>query len=311
VETDGYIYVYPAQPQFIYVPTYDPAVVYFRRSGFFPGPAIWFSVGFVIGAWLNHDCDWQHHRVFYHGWEHGPAWLVRSRPYIHVNNIYVNSRYQNVIVNRAVVDHRVNYGALNRYQAIHRDTDYSAVRHQRGEVGQSRVPAAAGQPRPDNKIIRRNIDPNDARIDANRGRGQLPQAPPQAPPQGRTETRAPHTPIQGPVVAPAPQQEERARRPDINRTQPVSPAPRPQVTQPPQPRPQVNPNVQAPRSQGSVFGGNQGRNDTQDASRRGQASRGNVYQPAPAARTAAQPRAQNSPPVQAGQPGRPQGRRPR
>jgi hypothetical protein len=180
VETDGYIYIYPAQPQYIYVPAYDPAIVYFPRPRPFSGPVIWFSIGFAIGAWLNHDCDWHHHRVFYHGWERGPVWVVRSRPYIRLNNIYVNTRYQNVIVNRTVVNHRVNYGALDRYQAIHRNTDFSNVRREHGVTGDRRDAGVPARPFPDNKIIRRNIDPKDPRIDANRGHGPTREGPPEA-----------------------------------------------------------------------------------------------------------------------------------
>lgn len=171
VETDGYIYIYPATPQYIYVPTYDPAVVYFHRPAFFLGPVIGFGIGFAIGAWLNHDCDWRQHRVFYHGWEHGPAWVQRSRPFIRFNDIYVGPRHREIIVNRGVMDHHVNYGALDRYRAIHRDTDFGGVRRQRGGFPEHRIPPVAGQSHPDNQIIRRNIDRSDQRIDANRGRG--------------------------------------------------------------------------------------------------------------------------------------------
>lgn len=305
VETGGYIYIYPAQPQYIYVPTYDPAVVYFQRPAFFFGPLISFSVGFVIGAWLNHDCDWQHHRVFYHGWERGPVWVTRSRPFIRVNNIYVNNRYQNVIVNRTVVDRRVNYGALDRYHAIHRDTDFRNVRRERGGVvGERRLPPVPVQPRPDNQIIRRNIDPNDARIDANRGRGRWPQAPPPA----RAESRIPQT--QPPVVGPG-RQEERARRPDFSRTQQPPPPAQPQGNVAPVPQRFPQRTVQRPPD--SVFKGGAGAIDTRDASRRGQDSRHQEYRSGPGPRIQAgpQPRAQNLPPGQAGQPGRSHDRRPR
>ncbi len=309
VETGGYIYIYPAQPQYIYVPTYDPAIVYFRRPVFFAGPLISFGIGFMIGAWLNHDCDWDHHRVFYHGWEHGPVWVARSRPFIRVSNLYVNPRFQNVIVNRTVIDRHVNYGALDRYRAIHRDTDFSKVRRQGGPVGARRVPMPApGQPRPDNQIIRRNIDPNDARIDANRGRGQWPQIPPQARRDIHPQIQTP-PPVTGPVRRP----DEHMRRPDFVRTQPPPPPAQPQgaVTPAPQPVPQRPGNVQAPRWPSSVFGGNAGAINSRDASRRGQASLEHAHQPPPAVKNVPPPQAHNTPPGQAGRSGQPHERRPR
>ena len=33
-ETGGYVYIYPAQPEYIYVPVYDPAVVFIVGAGF-------------------------------------------------------------------------------------------------------------------------------------------------------------------------------------------------------------------------------------------------------------------------------------
>jgi hypothetical protein len=180
VETDGYIYIYPAQPEYIYVPTYDPAIIYVHRGGFYGRPVLFFSMGFLIGAWLNHDCDWRNHRVFYHGWDQGgPRWIDRSRPRVHINNIYVNNNYRNVPVNRDFGNRRVNYGALDRYNSIHPKVDYNNVRRERpggaprqqGPAPGQQVPAPAQR---DNKIIRRNIDPNDPRIGANRGRDQQP-----------------------------------------------------------------------------------------------------------------------------------------
>jgi len=56
------IRIVPAQPQVIYVPQYNPEVVYVN-SGPSTGEvvaaaAISFGVGLAIGAWLNNDWDW-------------------------------------------------------------------------------------------------------------------------------------------------------------------------------------------------------------------------------------------------------------
>jgi hypothetical protein len=297
VETDGFIYIYPANAQLIYVPTYDPAIVFFRRPGFVWGPLITFSVGFVIGAWLNHDCDWRHHRVFYHGWTGGPVWVVRSRPFIHPTRIYVDRGFENVVINRRVIDHRVNYGALDRYRSIHRDKDFSDVRRGPGNVPFHREPGA-GEANRDNKIIRRNIDPNDPRIRENRGYGQAPQGPPvvkaeppiarvprtDVPPSqpnvpGREDrgrrpdfrTNQPVTPTQPATPVPQPRGQDRGRRPDFRTTQPVQPV---------QPAPKPQASVQLPPSRGPVFQRNQGSIDARDASRRGQMSREQINRPA-------------------------------
>jgi hypothetical protein len=101
VEEDDYIRIVPANPDVIYVPQYDPLVIYEE-----PSPAfgfITFSIGFTIGAWLDRDCDWHGHRVFYHGWQ-GGGWIGRARPHIHDRrNIYINNKNNVISVNRMVM----------------------------------------------------------------------------------------------------------------------------------------------------------------------------------------------------------------
>src|SRR6266852_5626107 len=67
---DEYIAIDPVQPQYIYVPVYDPAICYYRRP--YWGPAIVFGAGFPIGAWLNLDFRWGYGGgwggVYYTGW---------------------------------------------------------------------------------------------------------------------------------------------------------------------------------------------------------------------------------------------------
>ncbi len=60
LEHDNYIAISPYQPEYIYVPVYDPAIIYYRRPYY--GPAITFGVGFPIGAWLNLDFRWGYRR---------------------------------------------------------------------------------------------------------------------------------------------------------------------------------------------------------------------------------------------------------
>jgi hypothetical protein len=167
VDSGGEIQLWPAQPQYLYVPQYDPAVVYFHRAPLF------FGVRFIIGAWLNFDFDWGGHRVFYHGWNGNNGWIGRSRRYIRPTTIYVNNTYRNIVINPRVRDRRVNYGALNRYDDIHRTTNFNNFRSRERVVARPPVqPFRAPVP---NKIINRNIDVTNPKI--NVYRGHLPQPP--------------------------------------------------------------------------------------------------------------------------------------
>jgi hypothetical protein len=305
VIVDGnYIRIDPFQPQFIYVPTYDSNIVYARRSSYYGGvnPAsIFFGVGFAIGAWLNSDYDWPGHRIYYHGWQ-GGGWVARSRPNVRITNVYVNNNYRNIQVNRNVVRQNVDYNNLNRYSSVHREVNYNNVaRNNRA------IPA---NPDAGNKIIRRNVDVTDPRIDTYRGH----------PPAQQPVTRADRpSPTEPPRVAPTPTQENRPRpaeqaRPAPSTRQeerpPASQARRQPATLPQRepsqiarPVPQQPPReVQRPPS--SVFGGNKGDLDPRATSQRGQVSRERANQPP------AQPAA-NAPKPPANRSGHPEpGKRP-
>ena len=165
VDSGGEIELWPAQPQYIFVPEYDPAVVFFFRAPLF------FRARFFIGPWLNLDFDWGRHRVFYHGWEHGPGWVARSRPYVHITNVYVDNRFRDVTVNRNVVRERVNYRELDRYDDVHRGAGFDRLR---GKPAFVNPPPPLAHEKVRNKVIVRNVDTADPRLDA--FRGHLPKA---------------------------------------------------------------------------------------------------------------------------------------
>jgi len=169
-DDDGYIEIWPAQPQYLYVPMYDPAIVYYRRPSYFGGAVISFGRGFSIGVWLNHDFDWRGHRVFYHGWDHRAGWAVRSRPFIRMNSFYISNNFRTVHVDRTVIHRPVNYSNLNRYNAIHRGTNYGNVRGDRRGMDRDRGAFRDNRPMVNNKVIQRNIDTRDSRMDSFRGR---------------------------------------------------------------------------------------------------------------------------------------------
>jgi len=175
VNQDGYWNIWPVEPQLLYVPIYDPAIVFIGRRGFF-GPYITFGVGFPIGAWLCYDFNWGGPGIYYFGWG-GPLarpWAVRSRPFVHVNSVYVNDRYRTVTVNRAVIGRRVNVENLNHYNAVHHDAGYANVAVGNVQRANERVGEPSRQP-VNNQVVQRNINLNDGRIDDYRGReGEAP-----------------------------------------------------------------------------------------------------------------------------------------
>jgi hypothetical protein len=119
VDEDNYISIVPAAPELVYVPQYDPLMVYMESSP--PYGFITFGIGFAIGAWLDRDCDWHGRRVFYHGWQ-GRGWISRSRPHIHdPRNIYINNSFSVINVNRKVIQHNtVNFREELRRNAQNR-----------------------------------------------------------------------------------------------------------------------------------------------------------------------------------------------
>ncbi|HEY4415675.1 MAG TPA: DUF3300 domain-containing protein [Verrucomicrobiae bacterium] len=78
VVSPTYIEIVPADPQVIYVPVYDPTVIYYQQP--FGPPFITFGIGFSVGWWLNCDFDWGHRHVVV--WNHShprpPNWWHES-----------------------------------------------------------------------------------------------------------------------------------------------------------------------------------------------------------------------------------------
>lgn len=61
----GAIRIIPAQPDVIYVPRYDPEIIYVERPVYVDSyPWITFGIGFGVGGWLAYDCDWHHRTIW-------------------------------------------------------------------------------------------------------------------------------------------------------------------------------------------------------------------------------------------------------
>lgn len=150
-EADSYVIV-PANPRVIYVPVYDPLVVY-TRPLFSVGlhSRYWsFGIGFPIGGWLNYDLDWGRRVVYYNGWNHeylawGGGWRARSRPFIHITNVYVGPLYKTVHVGRSPWHRRIDYDRVDRHGRIHRDVYIASGR--RGRNGPDSRDGRTARPR--------------------------------------------------------------------------------------------------------------------------------------------------------------------
>ena len=291
LERDNYIAITPYQPQYIYVPAYDPAIIYYRRP--YWGPAITFGMGFPIGAWLNLDFRWGYGGgwggVYYTGWRQGGwgrdcwncGWINRSRGRVNiVNNVYINNRYNNITVNRTVINRTVNVNNLNRYNSVHRNVNYNNVQvnndranRVNSNIGRpdNRVgnngyngrpntsPGANNRPGASNKMIDRNIDRNNPQIDQYRGRDH------------NAHNDRPPAVQQRPVPGPAQRPENRSN---------VQPSQTRQPVQPPQTR--QTPQSHMARPTPHAFGPNEGNFDPHSSGQRGQVSRQQVPQARPA-----------------------------
>jgi hypothetical protein len=258
VITQGdYIQIDPLQPQYIYVPVYDPYAVYYQGGyGFgdgFGGDLISFGSGFAIGAWLNYDFDWGGHRVFYHGWGAGVGgWIARSRPDVRMNSTYVNNSYRNISVNRQVVNNNVNYNDLNRYRGVHLNVTYNNV-------------AAPARVNGSNPANRGNVGPpmrqGNAAYQPNHGNVGPPMRQGNAAYQPNRGNAGPQV-RQGNPVVPSRiiQQNVNTNDPRINVYRGRQPTQQPQAQQ-------------TSRPPSPVFSGNRSGFDPRAASQRGQASR--------------------------------------
>lgn len=263
----GYIAIWPVGP-YIYVPTYDPSLIFFQRA-FYPGYSVGyisFGQGWLIGVWLNLDFNWMNRRVYYTGWS-GGGWIARCRRYIRPSPFYMNARFRTIQVNRVVTERYVNFHGLANYRSVHPRANFdNRMRYRPG------APAAG----PSNKIINRNVDIYDPNL--NRFRGRAPQPRPAQRQQPSTVWRQVQPPVQQQErQAPTRQYQPPARQaqpPRMQQTQPSQRlAQRPQFAPPA--RQQEPPMARQPQAQSGpgAFGPGNSVFSPRQASRRGQESR--------------------------------------
>lgn len=70
-----YIRIVPSEPEVIYVPVYDPVVVYRPRAVGWVGPVVTFGPRYYCGPWLRYDCNWLRFNIWVGWW--GPTYYSR------------------------------------------------------------------------------------------------------------------------------------------------------------------------------------------------------------------------------------------
>jgi Protein of unknown function (DUF3300) len=163
------IIIQPAQPQVVYVPTYNPTVVYGAPVQPYPGYSssdmalasiISFGVGIAVGAaiannnsccgwgWNSWGCGWHNSTVVYN---HN-TYISTSNTFVNRNNYY-NRNVNNI--NRNNINGN-NYRA-NNFNSNARNSNFTAPKfnqkydqpkfqNDRGNLGQASRPGAANQP---------------------------------------------------------------------------------------------------------------------------------------------------------------------
>lgn len=268
-----YIRIIPAQPQYAYIPRYDPSVVYIERQE--PGdlPSVTFGLGLMIGGWLTLDFDWAHRHVIYHGWNR-PGWVNHARPHVHIRNVYVNRSRPYI---RQTWRHNVSRGDPERYRALHPGRGPKAGRYKK-------TPEIRGRTIMPAKPSREIFGPRgDTHSFSNRGKNSRDTVQPRRTTPSQDMLRRQLKPAPG--VSPRPVQPA----PGISKgsTAPIRGA----TKGSPQPPPRRE-SLQPAKTPSITFGGYRGGNEAKSQSLRGKDSRqssGGIRPPAPVSKGSAPP----------------------
>jgi hypothetical protein len=88
VVTNTVVQIQPANPQVVYVPTYNPYYVYYPPPAYVanPYPLLTFGAGVAVGAIIANNCDW-YHGGCYHGYHGGGSININGDVNINRGNI--------------------------------------------------------------------------------------------------------------------------------------------------------------------------------------------------------------------------------
>lgn len=256
ITDNGFTEILPADPEVVYVPVYQPEMVYYQRPH--DRPWISFGLGFPIGGWLNHDVDWRDHHVI--EWDHAhprPSDWWSRRP----------SQRPRAEVQNAPVWQPHNRNAITTANRGDRGWNTPEAR----TISPSRPEARSPQPRgtpaprtePQQQQQRAAPTPRPEPQQQQQRAAQAPRPEPQPPQQRVTPAPRPEPPPQRSTPAAAP-----VRRPA------------PSVAQQPPAA------VSRSRPANGALIGVQSSHQTQQFSNRGQQSLQTISRPAPASRPA-------------------------
>ncbi len=296
-QVGGSLCIFPGQDDSLYVPQYDPNVVY-AEGVVYTGPVIFFSRPYRVGVWLRYQCDWDDFGIWFGVWQ--PGWTYRREwrePHPDNHQFWRPDP----------VRERDFFRTTRRPAATPPQPRpmASAPNRARGPgQGFRPAPAAVVTPRtdvtgwhtgPDNHLA---VPPATRSPGPGRSGPQIitsetnpgtkpPGSPASRPAQNPAATVRPPPPIAGSPAAPAREPNTRAGTELVgNRAVPTSPVnPRPAPTTPVAIRPTPPAPAHTPPV-GPVFGGYSRGVDANAASNRGQAS---LAAAAPQVRTAAPP----------------------
>lgn len=144
----GAVYIESPDPEVVYVPYYQPSVVYVDDPyDDWAAGVIGFGAGVVVGAiWADLDCDWHHGCI---GWGHGDVDIDINRGDINIGEINAGNRVNHYSQNR--VGKEGGAWTPNRAKplATTRPSQYQNVRNQaaRPQVSTAgRAPANMARP---------------------------------------------------------------------------------------------------------------------------------------------------------------------
>jgi len=130
--TGPFITIMPVDPAFVYVPFYDPGVVFIApRPGFAIGGAINFGFGFNLGVafqpwgWGAVRFDWASHGWFIHGAVWGRTWANRG---VYVHNYPGLRRFDRPGVRAAAVAPHPEGHKLEQRSVKEREADRTGAR---------------------------------------------------------------------------------------------------------------------------------------------------------------------------------------
>jgi hypothetical protein len=119
------IVIQPASPQVIYVPAYNPWLIYgppvVAYPGWVPVPGVWwggphisFGIGFGVGYWGGFGWGWNH---WGYNWSNSTV-IYNRNVYINRSNTFINNRsYSNTTINNRTSNNTTNNRTFNNNTA--------------------------------------------------------------------------------------------------------------------------------------------------------------------------------------------------